>query len=301
MSPRASRPLGPPASWRRYGDERPAGYARSREWIERGVRLLYASDWSGRLYGRQCARPGFLRLERIGARLRSLGEGEPLRIAFLTDPHFGPTVPTWFLREAVERTMGLAPDLVLLGGDVLMLDERGAADAQAVLSLLRAPLGVYGVLGNHDIWVSRRLAERVHEQAGIELLANRGLVLATRLGPLYLAGADDAWSGASDAEAALAGCPEGVPSLLLAHSPASLLGMGEHPADLALCGHTHGGQVCLPSGRPLWTPHGKEIGISSGWGRVGRTWAYVSRGLGCTEVALRAWCPPEVTLLTLSR
>jgi uncharacterized protein len=290
---------GPPETWREYGDPRPPGYSRVREAVERAVRTSFVGDWPSRLYGLQCVRPGSLRLERHTARLRSLAPGPALRLAFLTDLHFGPTVPAWFLRCAVDLALSTEPDLILLGGDILMLDTRGYRDALAMLSLLDAPLGVFGVLGNHDIWVSRTLSARLHAEAGVELLTNRGVTLGTRLGPLYLCGVDDDWSGAPDAPAALADRPADVPALLLAHSPASLLSLGPEPPDLALCGHTHGGQICRPDGRPLWVPHAETVGLAKGWGRIAHTWAYVSRGLGCAEVPVRLWCPAEVTLLRL--
>ncbi len=291
--------LGPPETWERYGDPRPPGYSRVRQALERAIRTCFVGDWPARLYGLQCRPRHLPELVRHRVRLRSLEPGPALRVAFLTDLHFGPTVPTWFLRRAIERALALRPDLILLGGDILMLDRRGYADAVSTLSLLRAPLGAYGVLGNHDLWVSRRLAEQLHAEAGVTLLTNRGVTLSTRLGPLYLGGVDDDWSGAPDAEAALAGRPPGIPSILLAHSPASLLALGSRPPDLALCGHSHGGQICRPSGRPLWVPHAETVGLAAGWGRFGRTHAYVSRGLGCAEVALRAYCPPEITLFLL--
>lgn len=291
--------LGPPSTWREYGDPRPPNYSRLRETLECAVRASFVGDWPARLHGLQCRRRGFLRLERHTARLRSLAPGPALRVAFLTDLHFGPTVPTWFLRRAVELALSTEPDLILLGGDVLMLDTRAYGEARATLSRLRAPLGAFGVLGNHDLWVSRTLSERLHAEAGIDLLTNRGVTLSTRLGPVYLCGVDDDWSGAPDARAALANRPPRVPALLLAHSPASLLDLGPAPPDLALCGHTHGGQICRPDGRPLWVPHAETVGLAKGWGRVGHTWAYVSRGLGCAEVAVRLWCPAEVTLLQL--
>ncbi len=284
---------------RDYGDPPPPGYSRVRATIEPIVKRVFFRDWPARLYGLQCRRPGFLRVERHTVRMRSLRPQASVRIAFLTDFHFGATVPAWFLESAAARAVGLRPDLILTGGDTLMFDAGAAAKARRALASLEAPLGVYGVLGNHDIWVSRSLSEALHREAGVELLVNRGLTLETPAGPLYLCGVDDAWAGFPNAKSALWDRPAGVPSLMVSHSPLALLDDPAHAPDLCLCGHTHGGQWCRADGSAYWIPHRRRLDLASGWGRVGRTRVYVSRGIGGAEIPIRIHCPPEVTLLEL--
>ncbi len=70
-------------------------------------------------------------------------------------------------------------------------------------------------------------------------------------------------------------------------------------AHLVLAGHTHGGQWCLPGGRPMFTHDTLPRQTSGGMTRMGDTWLHVSRGLGCSKWNLRLWCPPEMTVITL--
>lgn len=252
-----------------------------------------------RLHEWQCRRDSFLQVSRYRVALRSWRPGTMVRAVFLTDFHFGDSTPTWFLRQAVDRAMAERPDLVLLGGDLWTYSRDPQEDAQHILAALHAPLGVYAVLGNHDLYVGREHAERLVTSIGGTLLTNAGVVLGTHGGQLYLCGVDDAWRGDPDLAAAMAGCPRGTASLLLAHQARSLLLPSPHRPDLCLAGHTHGGQVCWPWGRPLWFYDRHLLDHGRGWCRVGHTWLFVSRGLGSAPMPLRVNCPPEVLVLSL--
>lgn len=239
----------------------------------------------------------------------------PLRVAFLTDLHYGLYVFAGSVRAWVDAANAERPDLVLLGGD--FLDLRPGTDPTpllAELARLRAPLGVYGVWGNHDYdsfgrrasrrggrarpdWAQRRAdLTDAFARAGVQLLLNRGQAVRE---DLWVGGVDDFLQGEADPGAALARAGARA-TLLLSHNP-DLLPELPGPAGLVLCGHTHGGQIRLPLiGAPVVpSRYGQRYAL--GWvrGAYG-TPAYVSRGLGTSGVPLRNLCPPEVTVLTLT-
>lgn len=225
---------------------------------------------------------------------------EPVRIGFLTDLHLGRTVPLWFIEHAIDAVLDWQPHLIVLGGDTILFEERPSAEAERVLCRLRAPAGTYAVYGNHDLWLPGCGPDPMYRVAGIQVLKNDGLVIETPAGPLWLCGVDDEWGGCPDPDAALRGRPGGVPSLMVAHNPVTALRFPPDAPDLCLCGHTHGGQWCYPSGAAIWIPERRKLNHASGWSRVGHTWVYVSRGLGGGTLPFRINCRPEVTLLTLT-
>ncbi|WP_034385722.1 metallophosphoesterase [Deinococcus sp. YIM 77859] len=239
----------------------------------------------------------------------------PLRAAFLTDLHYGLYVFAGSVRAWVEAANAERPDVVLLGGD--LLDTRKDADPAPLLrelARLRAPLGVYGVWGNHDYgsfgrydrsglgqaaagWEARREELRAaFAQVGVTLLRDEDRALRE---DLYLGGVDDFWYGQPDPRAALAGARTEQATLLLSHNP-DLLPELPSRVGLVLCGHTHGGQIRVPLlGAPV-VPSRYGERYAMGWVTgAHETPAYVSRGLGTSGFPLRMLCPPEITLLTL--
>jgi len=170
----------------------------------------------------------------------------------------------------------------------------------ASFSMLRAPLGTFAVLGNHDHYSGepRRLRELV-EGCGIEVLHNRSVILERNGGRMVLAGIDDLLCGTPDLDAALAGAPPGLPVLLLSHNPDVLFDASRRGVALVLSGHTHGGQIRLP-GLPVLVRMSRYR-LDEGRYAVDGAQLVVSRGLGATGVPLRLFCPPEAVLVTLRR
>jgi hypothetical protein len=180
-----------------------------------------------------------------------------LRVAQLSDFHHGPHIPTGYLEGAVERTVAEKPDLIALTGDFIDRGPEHVATAARLFRGLKAPLGVFAVLGNHDFSVhtargARRYAELDRRVAdalaaeGVTVLRNRAIPVEHNGAKLLVAGVDDLWSGESDADAALAGTCENTPRVVLAHNPQSAEQLANHRADLILSGHTHGGQINWP-------------------------------------------------------
>jgi uncharacterized protein len=186
-----------------------------------------------------------LRVWREAVALRKrLGAADRLRIAFASDFHAGPFTPIASIAAACQALTAERPDLILLGGDFVSLAPRHAARLRESLSSLTAPLGVFAVLGNHDHWAGSAAICAVLEASGITVLTNRSHRLPPPFDRTLLVGLDDHLSGHPDPTG-----PDWDPActtILLIHQPSGLLDTGGHEFDLALAGHTHGGQITLP-------------------------------------------------------
>ena len=226
---------------------------------------------------------------------------EGFTIAQLSDIHLQPYTKPELVKKAVEMTNALNPDLVVLTGDYVWHDQEAAFELAPILAGLKARHGIYSVLGNHDYWLDVRATVRAFEEEGLPMLVNQGLEINTGNGSFYLAGMDDGWSGKPDLKKTLENAPADVPVVLLLHEPDLVDETSLDPRiTLQLSGHTHGGQVLVMGKPPIFTPHLGKI-YSQGLFHVNDTWLYTNRGLGVISVPLRYNCPPEITLLTLTR
>jgi uncharacterized protein len=226
-------------------------------------------------------------------------EFDGVTVALVSDIHAGAVRSSGFSRDVVDLVNAEQPDLVVIAGD--LVDGTAARYAQEVAPLadLRAPLGVYAVTGNHEMY--RDTASWVEEfrALGLTVLENESTPLTRDGGRLVLAGVHDRegtgrW--APDYDAALTGtAPDGY-VLLLAHQPLQAESVQGRGVDLQLSGHTHGGQM-WPLGRlvPLQQP------MVDGLEDVGDVPVLTSRGVGAWGPAVRVAAPPEVPVVTLRR
>jgi len=227
----------------------------------------------------------------------------------LSDFHYDPYFSIVPLKHALQVVPGLNPDLIVLTGDFVTVPAFGsdsqarhaAAAAEpcaALLAGLRARLGVFAVLGNHDgaSDVARIVAAlRAH---GIEVLRNRAVELPQDGARLWLAGVDDVLEGVADLKKTLRGVPRDEAVVLLAHEPDFALETAQTPVDLQLSGHSHGGQVRVPFiGAPWLPPLARKF--PRGMYHIGDLTLYTNLGLGTVRVPARWNCPPEITLITL--
>jgi predicted MPP superfamily phosphohydrolase len=263
-------------------------------WIAGTERRLFRNGWPARL-GRAMGMPLSARVSRHTIELpEGPPRSRPLRIAYASDFHAGPATHPALLAAACAALRDAQPDLLLLGGDFVGIDA-AAIDALAPLfSEIPAPLGRFAVLGNHDWWSSPEHILNALTAAGVSVLINRNVRLPPPFDRVWICGLDDCCGGTPDAEAALAGAAG--KRVILMHSPSNLLDLGRRRFDLALCGHTHGGQIALPGGIPLVVPKGP---LSRRYSRgrydldTGGT-LIVSVGLGCTLLPFRAFAHPEI-------
>ncbi|CAA7618855.1 metallophosphoesterase [Magnetospirillum sp. UT-4] len=204
--------------------------------------------------------------------------------------------------EAVARRLaGEAFDLVALTGDYQTdhgppLPEVYAGIGHA-LAMLAPVDGAFAVLGNHD----HHDTPEALEAQGVTLLLNERSVIGRGGASLSLVGTDDVHAFCSAAALALLGAPAPGPSVALVHSPeaADIAAAAGHA--LYLCGHTHGGQICLPGGRPLVTVLERHRDLASGRWRLGGMQGFTNRGLGASVPPIRLNCPAEAAVLTLIR
>jgi uncharacterized protein len=236
---------------------------------------------------------GVITLARGGAGLSGL------RLAFLSDVHVGHYFGEEDWVRVCELVAAEAPELVCLGGDLISAYEREALELRKGLSLLAPPLGIFAVPGNHEYWATPqpRLLASVLEEAGVELLTNRGVRIARSGAPLWLCGVDDLRRGAPDVAAALAGRAPDEPVILLSHHPDVFVEAAGTGIDLQLSGHTHGGQIVLFGWAPI--THSSH-GLWSGRYQRAGAQLYVGRGIGTTGMPVRIGAPGEIAILELS-
>ncbi len=222
-----------------------------------------------------------------------------LRVAFLTDIHHGPYVSLDFLRTIVRTVRSLNPDLIIHGGDYTLRSAKYIAPCFDVLKALTAPLGVYGVLGNHDSFYDLPQMKREMKRAGISELTNRGEWIRRGSDRLWLCGVDDFLRGRPIVSEALGNTTRDDACLLVSHNPDVAETMLDPRVSFMLSGHTHGGQVHLPGMKHPFMPSLYGDKYSHGLVEAPKTSVYVSRGLGMTGLPIRFNCPPELTMLTL--
>lgn len=217
-----------------------------------------------------------------------------IRVGLLTDVHCSRWVLQQDIVGAAERLMAARPDLIVLGGDYVTWGDRQYVGASAeALGTLRAPHGVYAILGNHDDDHDMPAGLARH---GIHVLRDARTTLTIRNQPLDLLGIRFWTKKASDI-AHLARGAKG-PIVLLAHDPRRIIEAEALKIPAVLSGHTHGGQVVLPV---VGAVAARKFPVVAGSARLGDTSMFVSRGVGTVYVPVRVNCPPEVAVLTLTR
>jgi hypothetical protein len=231
-------------------------------------------------------------------------EHQGIKIAVLTDLHIGsPFTGVEKLKEVVARTNAEHPDLVLILGDLVIQEVVGGKfvapePIAEVLKGLRAPLGVVGVLGNHDWWFDGARITAALRQAGVVVLENEAYRINFNGKPFWVVGVADLWTRKPDIAGSLSQVDEGDPVILITHNPDIFPNVPSR-VSLTLAGHTHGGQVDIPIFGRLVVP--SKFGQRYAMGHIvedGRH-LFVSGGVGTSILPVRFRVPPEVIILTL--
>jgi hypothetical protein len=256
--------------------------------------------------------------------------GLNLSVGVIADVHAGgPLMPAERIRAIAERTNELKPDMVVLLGDFAAshkLKTRSVAPEEwaKALSVLKAPLGVHAILGNHDWWddlaaqrsgkgpvAGRRMLERfgipVYENDAVRLkkdghafwLAGLGdqLAFVKALRRRNRVGARIGPKGIDDLPGTLAKVTDDAPVILLAHEP-DIFAQVPKRVSITLSGHTHGGQVRLFGYSPR-VP--SRFGNRFAYGHIveDNRHLIVSGGLGCSVLPVRIGVPPEVVVVDI--
>jgi predicted MPP superfamily phosphohydrolase len=245
-----------------------------------------------------------VRLDEHRVQLPNFPTGAPkLRVAFLSDLHYGPSSGRLALKQAWKLVRDARPDAIFLGGDYLFADERGLPALLMELQRFQhnpPAAGIYACLGNHDYYAGRDTIVTCLEACGVKVLVNDAAPLPTPWKGVWVAGVDDLRHGAPDLRLALEKVSPDASTLLLAHEPDICADANLRRCGITLCGHTHGGQICLPNGDALYVPSKAGKDYAHGLIRHSGQWLYVSRGVGTVGIPLRLFCPPEVALFEFS-
>ncbi len=229
---------------------------------------------------------------------------EPLKVVFLADIHFaGEHVSAERVTKIVEAINAQDPDLVLIGGD--FIDGHKARsktskrfdqivdDSFKAIAGLKAPKGVVAVIGNHDVWYNAHYVEQELVKAGIQVLKNSHIELGD---DLCIVGYADDMTQTPLKEAAK-GCDESPTVISLMHSPDTFALIER--SDLALAGHTHGGQINIPFiGRRVTSTRLGEP-FAYGLKDYDGVPVYVTSGIGTSVMPARFRSAPEIAVLTL--
>ncbi len=222
----------------------------------------------------------------------------------LTDRRFWRVMTAERAGQIIDDINAAQPDVILLPGDLVADGHLGAAESgisadqiAAVLGRLKARLGVYAALGNHDWWFDGpRMADALQKQ-GIHVLENEATPLPGT--PLWVVGIGDSRSGHAQPVRAVAKLPPGAQSLVFMHDPAAMLQL---PPTLGLlaAGHTHGGQVSIPFFGALYVSSTAPRSWGYGWVEHGANRMYVTSGLGVSILPIRFNMRPEWVMFTIN-
>jgi len=204
-------------------------------------------------------------------------------------------------KAAAELIAGTNADVCVMTGDYLHHThatlERVRDGMRELVDSIHTQFGTYGVLGNHD----GASVTPVLESVGIRMLINESTSIDLGGERIIITGTDDPHYFQTPAqEAALAGAPDGF-KIALIHTAEIADRAAANGFDLYLAGHTHGGQVCLPGGRPILTRLHRHRRYAVGRWRHGDMQGYTTTGVGTSPPAVRFNCRGEVALITLRR
>lgn len=217
---------------------------------------------------------------------------KPLQILHLSDLHLEPGIikrQEW-LKEQL-RT--LKPDLILLTGDTHQLDNFDPESFKPVLSLLKAPLGVYGCVGNDNVELLNQANPEIKWLENETVILTHGNDRVDVTGLVQIAGREQAYEKMRSADY----------RIVINHTPELADEAAEQGADLYLCGHTHGGQIRIPFWGAIITNSATGKKYESGLAKSGSTYIFTNRGLGLEPrpaPQARFFCRPEIALVTVN-
>lgn len=243
-------------------------------------------------------RYGFKPPHAMHATLRVPGWSGRMRVAHLTDLHFGRMTPLALQRAAVALANEARPDLVLLTGDFVA---RSLQYLDALTETFdRIEARKIAVLGNHDHWLRAAPVREALERAGCEVLTNRWTMVGSGEDALAIVGMDDFGTDHHDHMRATAGLG-GRPALGLSHNPEGAPVLWGRGVPLVLSGHTHGGQIHLFDLTRRFYEGVLALNYLDGWYEESGYQVYVNPGVGSSVVPFRYGRPSmrEVAILDL--
>jgi len=276
-----------------------------RRFLRQGVTVLVGASFTASAYG--AFRKDKYESTSITVPIKNLPETfEGFSITLLSDVHSSVFMTKEMMIGYADAVNNLHSDLIAVTGDFVNSQVEEVYPLAEAFERLRAPHGVYGVLGNHDYYSRNveEVAKRVNE-CGIRLLVNEQVRIEKDGNSLYLLGSDDIGTYARAEQAfdrAAAGIGSGAPKVLMCHRPYFFETAEKRGIDLILAGHTHGGQIVFARfDDEVFAPARFASKYVAGLYTIGNSRMYVSRGIGTVGVPVRLNCPPEITKITLTR
>ena len=267
---------------------------KSRSWLIAAV-LLLCGFKGVELFGKWGAAQ--LECNHVQLPADALPGAGPLRIALLADLHNNRE----HLSKCIDHIAAAKPDLIIFGGDFILVNERFMRTRWAVESLrrLRSIAPTFAILGNQD-YEKLEQVERVFASAGVPILRNQAIDWTTPTGStLRIIGLGD-WNEGDDTPAT---CMQAAgqsphPVLLLSHDPESRWHLRQFDWDLMLSGHTHGGQAGNPfTGDFISFRSSTPAGL---FDFEGNRRIFVTRGVGAIY-NMRFFCNPEVNIIEVNK
>jgi len=244
-------------------------------------------------------------VRRLDVRVDDLPAGlEGMRIAQVSDLHVGPHTSRRHLARVAAAVHDARPDLIAITGDQVDDYARDVEPFAEAFRGLSAPLGVFAIPGNHDVYAGWPAVHRGLAAMGITVLVNRAVPLERNGARFWVAGTGDPAGRrgnpvAPDIERTLAAVPPGDFTLALAHNPALWPALAERGVELTLSGHTHYGQIAIP--QLGWSLASAFLEHSMGRYQRQGSQLYINPGTNYWGIPFRLGTPPEVTVLTLRR
>jgi predicted MPP superfamily phosphohydrolase len=271
-------------------------------WAVAGAAALYvvgiAAGWAGSRW---------LHVRQLTATFPDLPAAlEGVRIVQISDLHIGPQTSRRFLERVRASIDASGADLIAVTGDLVDDYAPDGAHYASALGDLHAPLGVYVVPGNHDVYANWPAVRAQLERLPVRILVNESRIIRRNGGVFAIAGTGDPagrWistSGAApDIDITLRDVPDGTFTIALAHNPSLWAALAERGVQLTLSGHTHWGQLALPRFR--WSLAGVFLDHAMGVISRDESVLYVHPGTGFWGIPFRLGARPEVTIIELRR
>lgn len=228
-----------------------------------------------------------------------------LTVTFVSDIHYGALFSEARVRGLVAKVNALGSDVILLGGDYAE-DSQGALDFFALQPAFKAPMGVYATVGNHDrTQPDQRLQaiEHAMRENGITPLVNTTHIFDRSGDTLAVCSVDDFYNGFPDLNALKHQTAHADFVIFMPHTPDILPEcekLGPAFYHLALCGHTHGGQVSIFN-RPILSSSRYGARFNAGWYNENGADIFVSTGVGTSALPVRLGSKPMIHQFTFRR
>lgn len=223
------------------------------------------------------------------------------KIVFIADIHHGPYFSVERVTKLVIQINELQPDIILLGGDYVHRDPKYIQQLFGEFAKLKATIGIYAVMGNHDHWENAELSKEMMLQSGIQLCDNKSYWIRNGNDSIKIGGVGDFWEDVQYIDRTIFDVQKSNFCILLSHNPDYLENLNTNYVDLTLSGHSHGGQMTFFG---LWAPVlPSKFGQKYRYGLIqnGEMQSYVTSGIGTITPPLRFFCRPEIVLFTLKK